>query len=58
VYSVLAAGLVTRAARRDARTNPLEPAPGAVVLRTGGSIEQTLASAIAIVRERAPELLA
>lgn len=54
----LEAGLETRAARRDAHTNPLEPAPGAAVIRTGErTVEETLAAALEVVRERAPELL-
>ena len=48
-------------ARRDARdalTNPFEPAEGAVVLDTGATDpEATLAAALAIVAEVAPELL-
>jgi cytidylate kinase len=44
--------------RRDAETNPHEPAPDAVVLDTGLlDAEETLASALAVIRERAPELL-
>jgi CMP/dCMP kinase len=44
--------------RRDARTNPLEPAPGSVVLDTTGlDVEGTLAAALAVVEDRAPDLL-
>lgn len=43
---------------RDARTNPHEPARGAVVLDTSDlDPAQTLEAALAIVRERAPELV-
>lgn len=42
----------------DALTNPHEPAPGAVVLDTSDlDPAQTLAAALAVVRERAPELV-
>ena len=42
----------------DARTSPLVPAAGAVVIDTGTlDVEGTLAAALAIVGERAPELL-
>ena len=42
----------------DARTVPLEPAPGAVLLDTGGrTAEQTLDAAMAEIRRLAPELL-
>lgn len=44
--------------RRDARTNPHEPAPGAVVLDTSDlDTDQTLQAALVVVRERAPELV-
>jgi cytidylate kinase len=44
--------------RLDAQTNPLQPAPGAEVLDTSGlSVEATLAAALHVVQERAPELL-
>jgi CMP/dCMP kinase len=44
--------------RLDARTNPLEPAPGADVLDTSGlTVEATLAAALHVVQERAPELI-
>jgi cytidylate kinase len=42
----------------DARTTPLEPAPGAIVLATAGrSIVETLELALEIVGREAPELL-
>lgn len=44
--------------RRDARTTPHEPAPGAVVLDTSELDPlETLAAALAVVGERAPELV-
>jgi cytidylate kinase len=53
----IAAALRTRDAD-DARTNPLVPAPDAVVLDTGAlDVVQTLEAALAAIRERAPELL-
>ena len=40
----------------DARVNPFEPAPGAIVLDTSHrTVEETLEAARAIVRERLPE---
>jgi CMP/dCMP kinase len=43
--------------RRDARTNPLEPAPDAVVLDTSNiDVDAALEAALAIVRRRVPEL--
>jgi cytidylate kinase len=49
--------LVRRDAR-DALTNPFEPPEGAIVLDTGAADhEATLAAALAIVQELAPELL-
>lgn len=43
---------------RDARTNPHEPARGAVVLDTSDlDPAQTLEAALAVVRERAPDLV-
>jgi CMP/dCMP kinase len=43
---------------RDARTNPFAPAPGAVVIDTGRlDPEGTLEAAVAVVRERAPDLV-
>lgn len=45
--------------RRDARTNPLEPAVGVVVIDTGVlDITAALHAALSVVRERAPELMA
>jgi cytidylate kinase len=43
---------------RDARTNPHQPAPGAVVIDTT-DLDPAAAfeAALAVVRERAPELL-
>jgi cytidylate kinase len=42
---------------RDARVNPFEPAPGAIILDTGDrTVEETLAVAVALVRERMPDL--
>jgi CMP/dCMP kinase len=42
---------------RDARTNPHEPAPGAVVIDTSDlDATETLEAALKVVRERAPEL--
>ena len=42
----------------DARTNPLTPPPGAIVIDTDMlDAEDTLRTAIAVVREQAPELL-
>ena len=42
----------------DARTNPHEPAPGAVLLDTSElDPAETLDAALAVVRERAPELV-
>jgi cytidylate kinase len=43
---------------RDARTNPHRPAPGAVLIDTSalGSAE-TLAAALEVVRDLAPELM-
>ena len=42
---------------KDARVNPFEPAPDAVVLDTGDrTVEDTLALALSLVRERIPEL--
>lgn len=53
----VAAALAARD-RLDARTNPHEPAPGAVVLDTSDLVPtETLAAALAVVRERAPELV-
>lgn len=53
----VAAALAARD-RRDARTNPHEPVPGAVVLDTSDLDPlETLAAALAVVRERAPELV-
>jgi cytidylate kinase len=44
--------------RRDARTNPLTPADGAVVLDTGAlDASATLEAALAAVRAQAPELI-
>jgi CMP/dCMP kinase len=44
--------------RRDARTNPLVPAPGSIVLDTTDlDVEGTLAAALAVVEDRAPDLL-
>jgi CMP/dCMP kinase len=44
---------------KDAEVNPFQPAPDAIVLDTGDrSVEDTLHDAIAIVRERMPELSA
>jgi cytidylate kinase len=44
--------------RLDARTNPLEPAAGAVVLDTSDlDADATLAAALGVVRERAPEMV-
>lgn len=43
---------------RDARTNPHEPAENAVVLDTSDlDADETLRAALAVVRERAPELV-
>jgi cytidylate kinase len=43
---------------RDARTNPHRPAPGAVVIDTSAlGTEETLAVALDVVRELAPELM-
>lgn len=43
---------------RDARVNPFEPAPDAVVVDTSDrTVDDTLEIAIAIVREQMPELL-
>ena len=53
----VATALVARD-ERDALTNPHEPARGAVVLDTSDlDPAQTLATALAVVRERAPELV-
>ncbi|HEX7248442.1 MAG TPA: (d)CMP kinase [Actinomycetota bacterium] len=53
----VAAALAARD-RRDALTNPHEPAPGAVVLDTSDlDPPETLAAALVVVRERAPELV-
>jgi cytidylate kinase len=42
----------------DARTHPLEPAPGAIVVDTGAlDVDATLEAAIRVVRERAPGLV-
>jgi cytidylate kinase len=42
----------------DARTNPLTPPPGAIVIDTGAlDADATLRTAIALIREQAPELL-
>lgn len=42
----------------DARTNPPSPPPGAIVIDTGVlDAEATLRTAIALIRERAPELV-
>jgi CMP/dCMP kinase len=42
---------------RDARTNPLEPAPGAIVLDTGVLDEDaTLTEALRVIHDLAPEL--
>ena len=42
---------------RDARVNPFEPAPDAIVLDTSErTVDETLDVAIQIVRERLPEL--
>jgi cytidylate kinase len=51
---------ITRSLRqrdaRDARVNPFEPAPGAIVVDTSDrAVEETLDHALAIVRERLPE---
>lgn len=44
--------------RRDAVTTPHEPAPGATVIDTSDlGPEATLAAAVAVVRQRAPELV-
>lgn len=44
---------------RDARVNPFESAPGAIILDTSHrTVEDTLRAAIAIVRERMPEVSA
>lgn len=44
--------------RRDARTNPLEPAPGSVVLDTTDlDVEATVAAALAVIEDHAPGLL-
>lgn len=56
-FDELATALVARD-ERDARTNPHEPARGAVVLDTSDlDPAQTLEAALAVVRERAPELV-
>jgi cytidylate kinase len=42
---------------RDSRVNPFEPAPGAIILDTGGrTVQETLRTAIALVREHVPDL--
>jgi cytidylate kinase len=42
----------------DARTNPPTPPPGAIVIDTGAlDADATLRTAIAVIREQAPELL-
>jgi cytidylate kinase len=44
--------------RRDARTNPHDPTPDAVVLDTSAlDRDETLAAALDAIRDRAPELL-
>jgi cytidylate kinase len=58
----LAASQVARAVvgrdAQDARTNPLTPAPDAVVLDTEDlDVDQTVAAALRVVRERAPDLM-
>jgi cytidylate kinase len=43
---------------RDARTNPHQPAPGAVVIDTSElDADETLEAALDVVRELAPELM-
>ncbi len=52
------AGALHERDRRDARVNPFVPAEDAVVLDTSQlDIEETLEAALAVVAERAPELL-
>ncbi len=42
---------------KDARVNPFEPAPDSIVVDTGDrTVDDTLDVALAIVRERMPEL--
>ncbi len=42
----------------DARVNPFEPAPGAVVIDTSGrTVAETLAAALAVVRRALPEVV-
>jgi cytidylate kinase len=44
---------------KDARVNPFEPAPDAIVLDTSDrTVDDTLEVAVAIVRDRMPELFA
>jgi cytidylate kinase len=53
------AGALHERDRRDARVNPFEPAPDAAVIDTSDlDVHETLRSALAVVAERAPELLA
>jgi cytidylate kinase len=52
------AGALLERDRRDARVNPLVPADDAVVIDTSDlDVEGTLEAAIAVVAERAPQLL-
>jgi cytidylate kinase len=52
------AGALHERDRRDARVNPFVPQEDAVVLDTGAlDVDETLRAALAIVAERAPELL-
>ena len=52
-----AAGALHERDRRDARVNPLAPTPDADVLDTSRlDVEATVAAALELVRERAPEL--
>jgi len=52
------AGALHERDRRDARVNPLVPAADATVIDTGDlDVDATLRAALAVVAERAPELL-
>ncbi|HEX5937745.1 MAG TPA: (d)CMP kinase [Actinomycetota bacterium] len=52
------AGALHERDRRDARVHPFEPAPDATVIDTSDlDVHETLRSALAVVAERAPELL-
>ena len=52
------AGALHERDRRDARVNPLEPAVDAVVIDTSDlDVEATVQAALAVVAQRAPELL-